>query len=140
MRFANITVIEGIGTSQCSIGMVWARIAEVIPRRARRLPRRLLQPALWHHGFAAGRCRSPRRPRGVGASNIRRGAAHVRAERPAAERDIAQVHRCKVTGIRDLRCFSTAEIGSVGLRRHGDPTDALCQGPSRWQLVAHTKV
>lgn len=32
VRFASIIVIEGIGTSQCSIGMVSARIAEVILR------------------------------------------------------------------------------------------------------------
>lgn len=35
MRFANITIIEGIGVSQYGIGMVSARVAEVILRDER---------------------------------------------------------------------------------------------------------
>jgi L-lactate dehydrogenase len=35
VRFANITIIEGIGTSQYGIGMVCARIAEIVLRDER---------------------------------------------------------------------------------------------------------
>ena len=35
MRYANITIIEGIGASQYGIGMVCARIAEIVLRDER---------------------------------------------------------------------------------------------------------
>jgi L-lactate dehydrogenase len=35
VRYANITIIEGIGASQLGIGMVSARIAEIVVRNER---------------------------------------------------------------------------------------------------------
>ena len=35
MRYADITIIEGIGASQYGVGMVAARVAEAVPRDER---------------------------------------------------------------------------------------------------------
>jgi L-lactate dehydrogenase len=39
VRYANITIIEGIGASQLGIGMVSARIAEIVLRDERAVGR-----------------------------------------------------------------------------------------------------
>jgi L-lactate dehydrogenase len=57
VRYANITIIEGIGASQYGIGMVSARLIEAVLRDERAvIPRWLLQPCFWSHAFIAQSC------------------------------------------------------------------------------------
>jgi len=57
MRYANITIIEGIGASQLGIGMVSARIAENVSRDEQAvIPIGVFNPS-WGDSFDAGNLR-----------------------------------------------------------------------------------
>jgi malate/lactate dehydrogenase len=59
VRYANITIIEGNQASQFGIGMVAARIAEMVLRDERAvIPDRFLPPAVWRHPVPAERGRA----------------------------------------------------------------------------------
>jgi len=63
VRYANIAIIEGIGASQHGIGMVSARIAEIVLRNERAvIPIGSYNPLYGRHADAAKRSR-PRRSR-----------------------------------------------------------------------------
>ena len=86
VRFANIAIIEGIGASQHGIGMVSARIAEIILRDARTvIPIGAYQPRYGVTLSLAERPRPRRRGSDIGAGNDRGGAAGAAAQRRYAK-------------------------------------------------------
>ena len=74
VRYANIAIIEGIGASQHGIGMVSARIAEIVLRDERALiPIGAYQPRLRGHAVVA-ECRRIERGAEVSSRRCRRRA------------------------------------------------------------------
>jgi L-lactate dehydrogenase len=71
VRYANITIIEGNQASQFGIGMVSARIAEMVLRRTSSDSDWLLPPQIWRHTLHAERAWADRCRANLGACDVR---------------------------------------------------------------------
>jgi L-lactate dehydrogenase len=85
VRYANIAIIEGIGASQLGIGMVSARIVEIVARdELAAIPIGVFNPKFGVDTFIASDFRPQRRQRHSGAGNDRRGMSGTPAQRRRA--------------------------------------------------------